>query len=58
MNEKNKYFSEEYESGSVTDTKEKEKKLSIHTSEEDKEKEPYKPGKPHRTTIRAKITHD
>ena len=60
MDDKEKYFSEEYDPGSATDTKakNKERKLFEHIQDEQEHKEPYKSGKPHRTVIRAKITHD
>jgi len=59
MDENGKDFSEEYDPGSVTDTEVKNKEISEYIpEEEEKQEEQYKLGKPRRTVIRAKITHD
>jgi hypothetical protein len=58
MNKNGKYFSEEYDPDSVTDTELKEKEISEYRPEGEIHQEPYELGKPRRTIIRAKITHD
>ncbi len=58
MNENDEYFSEDYAPESVTDKKIKDRKPSDIPYTEFERKEPYTPGKPHRTIIKAKITHD
>ena len=58
MNENDQYFSEDYAPESITDKKLKDRKASNISYTEFEPKEPYMSGKPHRTIIKARITHD